>query len=58
MKYGRCNKNLKEVNYGGYISAKRINLCSECWEIWIAMRSKHYREEEQFLDNKGIGKND
>ena len=46
MKYtcDKCKKELEYKDYGGYSVNDLKNLCPKCWNEYIEMKNRHYRE--------------
>jgi len=48
MKYAcaKCKRELAITvkTYGGYAVDEGKNLCLECWEAYIEIKNRHYRE--------------
>lgn len=49
---GRCKKIIKLISdYGGYAIPNQVNLCSECWAIWIEIKTRYNKELKDFWKN-------
>ncbi len=49
-----CDKDVStgSKDLGGYVVEKGFSLCRDHWDIWIEMRNRHHRIEEDFLRGK------
>lgn len=50
---GRCKKEIVQVSdFGGYAIPNGVNLCKDCWPIWVEMKKRHNKEIVDFWLNK------
>ncbi len=50
MNCDRCDADIsKAADYGCYLAYHNLNLCTKCSELWIGIKARHNKEDQDFL---------